>query len=1114
MYLEDLSTYLPLSQKAKTIAQNLATECDKLRCQYTPSVAYMEKLVSLTVHVVASIASGGTSILVFVPGMNEIISIMDDLEQLYVLGGLRFSCIPVHSDIPFEDQLTVFSQTQSDECRVIVATNSAESSVTLPALDHVIDLGLCRQIVYNPASHRQLLTSAWISRASATQRKGRTGRIAKGTVYRLFTKSCYEKNMEPFEPGEMLRIPLDSVILMLKGILKESESVSQVLLEFLEPPNAWTIDRSFQSLTASRYITRPDDEADITSLGSFVSSLGIDLSLGSLIGLGIQFGVGVESIWLAGVLSFPTMPWIKSNPLIHGSKEFNEMAAKTVCSRFHFNKGLHSEPFAMINLVWEYNNAEASKKAKWCWENGVNEPRLRRLASACFNLQRKVADLLGISPDNLEVEAPCSEMPESKLTILRAIQVWVFHDTMIQWTTKKKSPRSESNEYVLAVDKKSDIIKSDHVASILNPESHPFSVRHVSSIKQTGAFSPVDNFWGVFEQRLLSYSVEKGFLFVCYYEKGTCVALVHDSLLSNADTSLTSQIESRFDFDAVLQLRGVSGKLRGVAERACGKWLVEDAKVSNTPESPKFVRCRAENLNSKAAKSLDFDLNASLRAFPDMKYMSLHITLDGERSTYALQVSNDSAVSMRDLQDLLQSLNTLQESRAKETLYRQEIVFPIHDKGLTASCSKPLIPDGARILLSLAAAARRSRLIKLLPLIEEEEGEENPQEDDGDFLSMYLESIGDWTRLASGSVVYLPDLSHIAYSIPLDYSPVFCVCANSLEIRGGALKVEGLTILPDGKVFALLCQLAFGLEKSPEENPQLLVDLGPNGGALPEDQIEDVLQRCFTAQHLNDSLLDLGEELVCDPANVVMLLEIFDGLNGKPLKPWKNLHQNPFIPSVLKKSRRLLHIPHRSNSYGPPITPLASRNKAPSNKQSIDADPKPSPTIPGNGLKRISLSADFRYLFSTSLESGQTVSQFDLPSTNIMALLFRSMSNGRANLLQNDLSAWSLLPIESSGKVFYQARFDDSFSTGTSRINAEAHKRPKTLQETTKCIPNSVHGSVIGHVLENPEGIFFDSIESAVKLEASFWLEHHFGSGGQRWFHVTFDQMLARLTRN
>ena len=128
--------------------------------------------------------------------------------------------------------------------------------------------------------------------------------------------------MAAFEPGEMVRIPLDSVILMLKQMLSHEE-VTEALMSCLEPPDIRTIDRSFDSLFRSHFINTPDDSCEITTLGSFVSVLGIDLSLGSLIGLGIQFGVGAEVIQMAAILSFPKTPWIISNPMIHEPQNYN-----------------------------------------------------------------------------------------------------------------------------------------------------------------------------------------------------------------------------------------------------------------------------------------------------------------------------------------------------------------------------------------------------------------------------------------------------------------------------------------------------------------------------------------------------------------------------------------------------------------------------------------------------------------------------------------------------------------------------------------------------------------------------------------------------------------------
>lgn len=128
-----------------------------------------------------------------------------DLVESITIPGRRFTCVPIHSDIPFEDQMMAFDASKNDEVKVVIATNAAESSLTLPEVDNVICLGLCKQIVYNPASHRQMLTPTWISKASATQRAGRTGRVRPGTVYRMYARESYVSHMEPFEKGEMLR---------------------------------------------------------------------------------------------------------------------------------------------------------------------------------------------------------------------------------------------------------------------------------------------------------------------------------------------------------------------------------------------------------------------------------------------------------------------------------------------------------------------------------------------------------------------------------------------------------------------------------------------------------------------------------------------------------------------------------------------------------------------------------------------------------------------------------------------------------------------------------------------------------------------------------------------
>jgi len=326
-FVEDLVKLKLPKAHAKDI-QEIQHECEKKRCNDAPAAHEMKRRFTLAAAITVVVGKAGSSVLIFVPGMNEIIAITELIENIYIVG-TRFTCYPIHSDIPFDEQMEAFESPAADEVKVVIATNAAESSVTLPDVgklskrscfkiainqssflfrrsnsihaiaysDHVICLGLHRQITYNPSSHRQMLVPCWISQASAKQRAGRTGRVRPGNVYRLYTRRAYESYMDEFEPGEMVRIPLDSVILMLKEMLHEE--VKPVLMNCIEPPNMKTIDRSFESLHQWNFISEPDDEAEITRLGSFVSSLGIDLMLGSLIGLGIQFGVAAEAIEMA-----------------------------------------------------------------------------------------------------------------------------------------------------------------------------------------------------------------------------------------------------------------------------------------------------------------------------------------------------------------------------------------------------------------------------------------------------------------------------------------------------------------------------------------------------------------------------------------------------------------------------------------------------------------------------------------------------------------------------------------------------------------------------------------------------------------------------------------------
>lgn len=105
----------------------------------------MERLYQLATKITTHVGSHGSSVLIFVTGMNDIEVLCDLIESINV-AGVTYTCLPIHSDIPFEEQMSAFDPPGEGEVKVVIATNAAESSVTLPDVDHGETLQ-CRAMV-------------------------------------------------------------------------------------------------------------------------------------------------------------------------------------------------------------------------------------------------------------------------------------------------------------------------------------------------------------------------------------------------------------------------------------------------------------------------------------------------------------------------------------------------------------------------------------------------------------------------------------------------------------------------------------------------------------------------------------------------------------------------------------------------------------------------------------------------------------------------------------------------------------------------------------------------------------------------------------------------------
>lgn len=298
----------------KPLCENITKKLMKVDSSATPDPAFIKLQYSLVNHIIREIVEPGTGVLVFVSGMSDINELSDMFEN-----ESKYVVIPIHSDIPFEEQEVAFNPVEENQIKVVLATNAAESSITLPDVDVVICLGTHKAVRYDAATSHVQLANQFISKASATQRAGRTGRTRPGKVFRLYSSKLFEE-MNDHDLPEVMRKPLEDVILNLRAMLEDSSDfigVVPILESLLERPKTENISTSFCQLHRYGMITMPGDDGELTPVGRMAGNLPVDLHLSRMIALGIALGVGAEVVAIAAAMTIPKTPFRTAHHLIH-----------------------------------------------------------------------------------------------------------------------------------------------------------------------------------------------------------------------------------------------------------------------------------------------------------------------------------------------------------------------------------------------------------------------------------------------------------------------------------------------------------------------------------------------------------------------------------------------------------------------------------------------------------------------------------------------------------------------------------------------------------------------------------------------------------------------------
>lgn len=334
-------------------------------------------LVALTVaHVIRKSENG--HVLVFLPGWDEIQAVNRCLtDQQRTLHGMdfsdksKFSIHLLHSTIPVAEQQQVFEPAAPGIRRIILATNIAETSITIPDVVYVVDTGKVKEKRYDPERHMSSLVSAWVGTSNLNQRAGRAGRHRAGEYYGLLSRARVA-DLSPNQLVEMKRADLSNVVMHVKALDFKGMGVAEIFASLIEPPAVERVEAALETLEMAGALTSNEE---LTPLGRVLLQIPIDAALARMVLFGAFFKCLGPALTLAAVLSnrepFNSPPGLKQ-----------EAAAAKMS--FSPDSNCRSDPLAAVRAYdqwWELQGAGKYGAAnEFCSRMFLSKPVLLMVA--------------------------------------------------------------------------------------------------------------------------------------------------------------------------------------------------------------------------------------------------------------------------------------------------------------------------------------------------------------------------------------------------------------------------------------------------------------------------------------------------------------------------------------------------------------------------------------------------------------------------------------------------------------------------------------------------------------------------------------------------------------
>ncbi|XP_050227826.1 DExH-box ATP-dependent RNA helicase DExH1 isoform X2 [Mercurialis annua] len=318
---------------------------------------------------------GGGAILVFLTGWDEISKLLDKIKGNNLLGNQsKFLVLPLHGSMPTVNQREIFDRPPPNRRKIVLATNIAESSITIDDVVYVVDCGKAKETSYDALNKLACLLPSWISKASAHQRRGRAGRVQAGVCYRLYPKIIHDA-MPQYQLPEILRTPLQQLCLHIKSL--QLGAVGPFLAKALQPPDALSVQNAIELL---KTIGAVDDNEELTPLGRHLCTLPLDPNIGKMLLMGCVFQCLNPALTIAAALAH-------RNPFVLPIEMKNEADA----AKRSFAGDSCSDHIALVKAFEGYKDAKRNRNERsFCWDNYLSPITLRMME----DMREQFLDLL------------------------------------------------------------------------------------------------------------------------------------------------------------------------------------------------------------------------------------------------------------------------------------------------------------------------------------------------------------------------------------------------------------------------------------------------------------------------------------------------------------------------------------------------------------------------------------------------------------------------------------------------------------------------------------------------------------------------------------------------